>query len=161
MSMEVQADYAVKGRDYDTEMIGPITGTLIDAARLARAEYANGFPNWELYRAACCGDVVYTPFLKTWAQAFAIAYGMTGGVRKDAYSDELCAIAGLDALSIVLYRRELQPYTVTATDLGVHESTYRRLRDSVARRMERSLQDYWGVLGACYRFTCHYERTYS
>lgn len=161
MSMEVQADYAVKGRDYDTEMIGPITGTLIDAARLARAEYVNGFPNWELYRAAYCGDVVYTPYLKTWAQAFAIAYGMTGGLRKDAYSDEVCAVAGLDALCFVLYRGELQPYTVTAAAFDIDPKTYKRLRSVVAARMERSLQDYWGVLGACYRFICHYERTYS
>ncbi len=140
--MEARGDWDIRGKDAETALAGEITGSIISTAWRVNAEFDNGFPNWGLYRAAIAGDSLYTSRLREWVVAFAVAHGESGGVRKDAYSDELACVAGWDALHIVIHMRELQPHTVTADALGVHHKTYRRFRDSLARRMLASLREY-------------------
>lgn len=150
--------YDQRGPDFDTALIGPVTASIIDADRLVRAEWRNGFPNWCLYRSALAGDALYVARLRHWAVAFSVAYCVSGGVKRHAYTDELACVAGWDALHMLLWSRELQPYSVTADALGVHHKTYRRLRDALYRRLRASLDEYWIRLGAAYRHVILYER---
>lgn len=144
--------------DYDTALIGQITGSIIDADRLVRMEWRNGFPNWDLYRVALAGDAAQLPRLRRWAVAFSVAYCVTGGVKRSVYSDELAAVAAWDALSMLVFCRPLQPYTQTAQDLGVSHRTYRRLRDTLYLRMRASLYEYWARLGMAFRAVCVLEK---
>ena len=157
-AVRVQGDWDLRGPDFDTAMIGPVTESLIDADRLVRLEFANGFPNWWLYRCALAGDTLGMDRLREWCVAFAVAYCADGKVKRATYSDELACVAGWDALHMVLYCRPLQPHTVTADALGVHHKTYKRLRDAVYARLRVSLDEYWIRLGAAYRHVILYER---
>jgi len=139
---EATGDWLLRGTDYETQLAGPITDTIIDAAAWVDARWKNGFPNWDLYRAAIAGDSLYIPGVRRWVVAFAIAHCLSGGVKAEAYSDELACVAGWDALHILIHSRELQPTTVSATLLGVHHKTYRRLRDSLVNRLASSLIEY-------------------
>ena len=149
--------YDLRGKDTETALVGPITARIIDADRLVRLDFRNGFPNWMLYRTALAGDSIYLAKLRRWAIAFTWAISEVS-VRRSAVSDELIGCAAMDALSIVLYTREIQPYTVTAAAIGVHHKTYRRLRDGVARRMKLSLNEYWIRLIVAYGYVLNYER---
>lgn len=121
-------DYDLRGQDFDTALIGPVTASIIDADRLVRCEWRNGFPNWMLYRTVLAGDSLYVSRLRYWAVAFAVAYCLEGGVKRQTYSEELACVAAWDALHMVLHCRQIQPYAETADALGVHHSTYKRLR---------------------------------
>lgn len=149
--------YDLRGQDSETALIGPITATTIDADRLVRVDFRNGMPNWMLYRTALAGDSLYLAKLRHWTIAFTWALALSS-VRRSRLTDELIGCAALDALSIVLYTRELQPHTVTAQAIGVHHKTYRRLRDGVARRLKASLDEYWIRLIMAYREVSKYER---
>ncbi len=151
-------DWDVRGPDFDTALIGPVTESIIDADRLVRLDWKNGFPNWYLYRVALAGDSLGMDPLRTWCVAFSVAYCQDGGVRRSAYTDELACVAAWDALHIVMHKRPIQPHTVTAEALGVHHKTYRRLRDSLAARLGASLDEYWIRLGAAYRHVILFER---
>lgn len=151
-------DYDVRGPDFDTALIGQVTPSIIDADRLVRMEWKNGFPNWMLYRTALAGDALYLSRLRHWAVAFAVAYCTTGGMKKSAYSEETACVAAWDALNMVLHKRQLQPYAETADALGVHHSTYKRLRSHLYVSMLGSLDEYWIRLGAAYRHVILYER---
>lgn len=151
-------DYDLRGPDFDTALIGPVTESIIDADRLVRLEWKNGFPNWMLYRTALAGDSLYLTPLRQWAVAFAVAYCTTGGMRKDAYSEEAACAAAWDALHMVLYRKQFQPYRETAERLGIHHSTYKRLRSHLYLSMKLSMDEYWVQLGAAYRHVILYER---
>lgn len=152
-------DYDLRGPDFDTSLIGPITSSIIDADRLVRLEWQNGFPNWMMYRSALAGDTLYLTRLRYWAVAFAMAYCQTGGVRKAAYSDELATVAAWDALYMLLTNRKPEePVYKTAEALGVDPKTYRRLRDHLFGSMRGSLDEYWIQLGAAYRHVFLYER---
>jgi len=139
------------GPDFDTMLIGPVNASIIDADRLVRMDWRNGFPNWALYRTALAGDAVHMPSLKRWAVAFSVAYCSTGGVKKAAYSDELAAVAAWDALHMLVFCRELAPYTVLADRLDVHHKTYKRVRDTLYLRMKASLDEYWARLAIAMR----------
>lgn len=151
-------DYDLRGPDYDTALIGPVTERIGDADRLVRLDFANGFPNWWLYRCAYAGDTLGLDRLRQWCVAFSIAYCMDGGIKRQAYSDELACVAAWDALHVILYSRELQPHTVSANSLGVDSKTYLRLRNRLARRLKASLEEYWIHLGVAYRHVILYER---
>lgn len=151
-------DWDLRGPDFDTALIGPVTESIIDADRLVRLDWQNGFPNWRLYRCAIAGDSLGLVELREWVTAFSVVYAQGGGVKRQVYSDELACVAGWDALCIVLTTRELQPHTTTAEALGVHHATYKRLRNAIARRLRGSLDEYWVRLGAAYRHVILYER---
>ena len=159
MDAQEVGDYDLRGPDFDTALVGSVTERIIDADRLVRLDWKdNSFPNWELYRTALAGDSLYLTRLRQWAVAFSVAYCTTGGIKRHAYSDELACVAAWDALHVTLYRRPLDCYTTLAERLGVHHRTYRRLRDSLARRMLASLDEYWIRLSAAYRHVILYER---
>jgi hypothetical protein len=158
MKLEGTGDYDLKVPDYDTMLIGPVTGSIIDADRLVRVDWRNGFPNWALYRTALAGDAVHMPALKRWVVAFSVAYCTTGGVKRSVYSDELAAVAAWDALHMLIHCRALQPYTVLADRLGVHHRTYKRLRDTLYLRLKASLDEYWDRLGIAFRQVRLWER---
>lgn len=156
--MAAVGDYDVRRPDFDTILVGPVFESIIDADRLVRLEWKNGFPNWELYRTAMAGDSMYMVRLRQWCVAFSVAYCMEGGVRRDAYSDELAAVAAWDALNMLILSRQMQPHTVTAEMLGVHHKTYRRLRDTLYARLRASMDEYWIRLTCAFRQVVLYER---
>lgn len=139
---EAVGDWLLRGTDYETQLAGPITDTIIDAAAWVDARWKNGLPNWELYRAAIAGDNLYIPRVRQWVVAFTVAHCLSGGIKAEAYSEEFACVAAWDALHVIIYSRELQPTTVSATLLGVHHKTYRRLRDAIANRLAASLIEY-------------------
>jgi len=150
---EAQGDWDVRGLDVETALIGEVHGTLIAADWRVRQEFGNGFPNWIMYRTAIAGDALYIRRLREWVVAFSIAYATTGGMRKDAYSEELACVAGWDALHILIHCRQLQPHTVSAEELGVDPKTYLRFRNSVYKRLHCSLMHYWSELIPAYNAT--------
>lgn len=150
--------FDLRGKDTETHLVGPITAQIIDADRLVRTEFRNGMPNWMLYRTALAGDSLYIPKLRHWTIAFTWVLAINGGVRRKAISDELIGIASLDALSMIVHGEELQPYTITAEDIGVHHKTYKRLRDGVYKRLKVSLDEYWLHLICAYSQVKIYER---
>jgi hypothetical protein len=143
-------DYDYRGREAEKALAGEITGTTISAAWRVRADWRNGFPCWDMYRAAIAGDSLHLRRLREWTVAFAIVTATDGAVRPSVYSEEFACVAAWDALSIFLWRRELQPYTVTAEALGLHHKTYRRFRDMLARRLEASHNEYFDRLVKAY-----------
>lgn len=151
-------DYDLRTVDFETVLIGPVTELIDDADRLVRREWRNGFPNWWLYRTCQAGDTLYASRLKDWVIAFTVAYATTGGVKRQAYSDELAYAAGLDALHMLMNNRQMQPYTVTADLIGVHHKTYRCLRDTIYARLKASMDEYWIQLGSAIRQVALYNR---
>ena len=145
-----QGCYDLRGPDFDTALIGGVTASIIDAGRLVRLEWRNGFPNWGLYRTALAGDELLASRTREWVVAFAHRVAQTV-VRADAYSDELACVAGWDALAMLRANREVVPYTVTAKALDVDPKTYKRLRDLLHRFLRASTDEYWIRLGAAYR----------
>lgn len=155
-----KGDWDVRGRDFETALAGPVTPSIIDADRAVRFEFRNGFPNWALYRTAIAGDDLHLAQVRNWVVAFAVAYGMDGGIKRQAYSDELACVAGWDALHILLHGRELQPHTATAEALGVHHKTYTRFRNAIYLRLRASLDEYWVQLVVAYRYVLKAERNF-
>ena len=151
-------DYDLRGPDYDTALIGAVTERIIDADRLVRFEWRNGFPNWGMYRSALAGDALHLAAVRQWTVAFTVAYCMSGGIKRHAYSDELAVVAAWDAVHMLVYCKPMQPYTETAEALGVHHKTYRCLRDTIFARLKASLDEYWIRLTCAYRQVILYER---
>jgi hypothetical protein len=151
--------YDLRGPDFDTAMIGGITASLIDADRLVRLDWRNGFPNWDMYRTVLAGDTLRIDRLRQWCVAFSVAY-CSEAVQKRAYSDDLACIAGWDALHMLMASRPLEPYTVIAERLGVDPKTYKRARDGVFARLRVTLDEYWIRLGAAYRHVILAEKYY-
>jgi hypothetical protein len=151
-------DYDLRGKDYDTAMICAITSTHIGADRRVRRRWSNGFPNWWLSRVAYCGDNYCLPQLKDWVVAFSVAYCVSGGVRSDAYSDELAYTAGMDALYLLIYGREMDYTTSLAKAIGVRHSTYKRVRNCIYARLAKSLEAYWELFAIEFRETAILER---
>lgn len=124
---------------------------LIDADRIARSAYRwNFFPNWEMYRAALCGDRALIRVVKDWAVAFTLAYVDAGGVRLDARSDELVGTVALDVVHKLVYGRWIQDSHESAKGVGVGVNTYRRLRGVIYRLMFASMMEYYGELLSAY-----------
>lgn len=153
-----KGDWDVRGKDYETALAGPVTESIIDADRVVRCEYRNGFPNWAIYRTVIAGDRLFVTRLRHWVVAFAVAYGMEGGIKRSAYSDELAAVAAWDALFILMHGRQLQPYTVAAEALGVDPKTYQRFRNRLYLRLRASLDEYWIQMVVAYRAVLKAER---
>lgn len=156
-------DYQNKIVDYDTQLIGPITDAIIDADRLARRNCLDVLPLWEMYRVAYAGDELYAPALRSWCVGFADAYCRAGGVRRDAYSEELACWVGWDAYTLLVkgasIRAQALPAVTEIADMvGVHKSTYRRLRDVIYRLLLAGLHDYWAELGIAIRRVKQRER---
>jgi hypothetical protein len=150
--------YDLRGPDFSTLLIGPVTERVIDADRLVRLEWKNGFPNWLLYRVAIVGDEIGRRELRQWIVMFTHAYCADGGVRRDAYSDDLATFAAWDAYSLLVHGRQVQPYTVTAAALEVDPKTYKRLRERVCRRLKASMDEYWLRLECAIRHIVLSER---
>ncbi len=151
-------DWNTKGFDIDTLLVLPIHRELIDADRLARLDFRNGFPNWELFRTAYAGENIHLPMLKRWVHEFAIAYCLEGGIKRSVYTPTLAGIAGLDALHMLVLQRTMLPHTAIAADLDVDPKTYKRLRNTLYARLKRSIEDYLLILGASYRQVLISER---
>lgn len=150
--------YTIRGPDTETALIGPITAQIIDADRLVRFEWKNGFPNWMLYRTALAGDSMYLGKLKHWVTAFTLV-SLTGGTTtKRKITDELVGILALDALGMLIFNREVFPPNTASQAAGVHHKTYRRLRDGIYLRLKASLDEYWLRLICAYSQVKIYER---
>lgn len=139
-------DYDLRGPDFETLLVGPITGTIIDADRLVRSGpdgWANGFPNWTMYRCALAGDDHLRERLRLWCVAFAIAYLADAPGSRVRATDELGALLGWDAYSALLTTRWLATGEDVDDVAGVSAKTYRRHRDRIFRRLRASLDEYW------------------
>lgn len=155
---EWNGDFTVKGRDYDTELIGPIRQDIIDADRLVRIECHYRIPAFYLYRAAYAGDSVYLPFLKRWAIGF-VDSALVGFMAHDTGEyDELVGVLALDALSIIIHLKALQTPAEAEESLGIPADAYRKLRATLVRMIDGELRDYFGWLGAMYRIVLSQNR---
>lgn len=137
-------DWDVRGQDFETYLVGPVTDRIIDADRQVRREWYNGIPNWALYRTALAGDTHLRGKLRQWCVAYAIAYAEAGGMRSgQANMDELATLAGWDAF----YRLINSQWIVVGKDVtdvaGVDPKTYRKLRNHVYAALKASLAEYW------------------
>lgn len=151
MNMEAKpsqnGDYDLRGLDYDSFLIGPVTEAHFDADRIARQSLDNGFPNWAMFRAAWCGDSLYRRQTRDWCVAYAIAYCEAGGVRKGLPAEEIGCLAGWDAYYALLNHKWVIAGMDVADVAGVDPKTYRRVRNHVYAAMATSLRHYWAELG--------------
>ncbi len=136
-------DYDLRGPDFETRLVGPITDSIIGADQLVRDEWRNGFPNWDMYRCALAGDSNLRARLRQWCVAFAIAYVADGAVQRRVASDELATYAGWDAYAALLTTRWAVSSADAAEAAGVSPKTYRKLRGAVFARLRASLDEYW------------------
>ena len=146
MSMEAQGDWDLRGRDWETVLVGPVTELLVDADRQVRvgAEgWGNGFPNWYLYRVSIAGDDHLNRKLADWCIAFSLAYLADGGVAARLVSEEFGAFVGWDCFMWLRSRKWMDAGEIQAEDLGISGNTYRRVRDAVLARQNASLAEYW------------------
>lgn len=134
-------DYDLRAPDFETLLVGAVTARIIDADRLVREEWRNGFPNWLMYRCGLAGDVVGRRALLDWCQLFAIAYAETGGLRKP--DETVACMAGRDAFVALLTTRWGAPADEMAAALGIAPKTYRKFRGAVYARLRASLDEYW------------------
>lgn len=154
-NMEV-GDYDLRGPDFETLLVGPVTPSIVDADRIVRSEWGNGFPNWAMYRCVYAGDSHLIPHLRLWCVALAVAYSDTGGLRSP--SDEAAVCAGRDACAALLSGRWGAPSDELAEALGIAPKTYRRFRNAVYRRLRASLEEYWVRLQIAMRQVALLER---
>ena len=157
-------DWDLRGLDFETYLVGPVTDKIIDADRLVRTRYNNGFPNWTLYRTVYAGDTHLRTQLRDWCVAYSIAVAESGFVRKGLPAEEMGCLAGWDAYYRLLNHRWVVGGQDIADVAGVDPKTYRKLRNHVYAANLLSLQDYfvelqiavrqvwkedrWGALGA-------------
>lgn len=159
MNVEVQADYALRGRDYDTELVGPITDDIIDAARLCRVEYENGFPGFPIYRLLLCGDLGYLVPVRQWWVLFSIEWCRRN--MRDAFSEELATVAAWDSLQRTMDPvRPILSATETAESLGVDKEQYIRARRALHGILGSVLKHYWTAIGAMYRIVVAANRKF-
>ena len=144
-------DYDIRGLDYDSFLIGPVTGMHFDADRLSREQWDNRFPNWALFRFAWCGDSLYRAQSRDWCVAYAIAYCEAGGVRSGLPAEEIGCLAGWDAYYRLLNHRWVIAGMDVADVAGVDPKTYRKVRNHVYAAMRASLRDYWDEMGIAIR----------
>jgi len=149
--MEQTGDYDKRGPDFETFLIGEITAAHIDADRLVRQTWANGFPNWQMFRAVDCGDSLYRPILRDWCVAYAIAYCEAGGVRQGMPAEEIGCLAGWDAYYALMNHKWLIAGMDVADVAGVDPKTYRKVRNHVYAAMQASLRHYWNELNIAIR----------
>lgn len=141
--MSHETCYDLRGPDFETYLVGPITDKIIDADRLVRSEWSNGFPNWALYRVAYAGDHHLRPHVRSWCVAYAIAAAEGGLVRKGLPSEEMGCLAGWDAYYALNNHKWLVAGQDIADVAGVDPKTYRKLRSYVYRNCKASLDEYF------------------
>lgn len=149
-------DYDLRGQDYETLLIGPVTELVADADRYVRRQdgglgFDNGFPNWAMYRTAYCGDSHLRQPLRDWIVAYAIAYCEAGGVRTGLPVDEIGCLAGWDAFYRLLNHRWVIAGMDVADVAGVDPKTYRKVRNAVYSALAWSLREYWDLMGVAIR----------
>lgn len=144
-------DYDLRGTDYETLLIGSVCESIIDADRLVRAEWSNGFPNWELYRAVYCGDHLPRQRVRDWCVAYAIAYCEAGGVRSGLPAEEIGCLAGWDTYYALLNHKWVIAGMDVADVAGVDPKTYRKVRNHVYAAQMASLKEYWELLNIAIR----------
>jgi len=153
----MSSDYTLRGRDYETELVGPITDAIIDADRLARAEHRNGFPNFALYRVVLCRDRLYLPLVRQWWVLFSIEWCRNR--MRGSFSEELATVAAWDSLQRVMDPvRPILPGPEAADSLGVHCRDYTRVRDGLVAILYAAVGEYWNWLGITYRVVRRLER---
>lgn len=153
-------DYDIRGKDIETRLIGPITDTLVDAARLADSEHQNGFPNFAMYRLILCGDRQYLPLMRQWWVLFAIEWCKQKMRR--GYSEELATVAAWDALQRAMDpARPLLCADEVAASLGVPRNTYLYARKNLGAILGAALKVYWEWLEISYRIVRKLERKVS
>lgn len=157
MTTNPAGDWDLRGRDYETELVGPITDAIIDADRLARAEHRNGFPNFALYRLIMCGDRMYLEHVRHWWVLFAIEWCRNR--MRGSFSEELATIAAWDSLQRVMDpARPILSGPEVAESLGVHCRDYVRVRDGLTAILYAAVGEYWNWLGITYRVVRRFER---
>lgn len=156
---EAAGDWQLRGLDIDTRMVSETHDTLIDADAMVRRRWSNGFPNWELYRYALCGDPL-TAELREWVEAFCCA-AMPDVLKRTDDTDEVAMACAWDALHGL--RRGIWLFTAstTAAALGVTSKTYSKARRVVWARLHASVLEYWMRLGSAYREVILLEREFQ
>lgn len=132
-----------RGLDFETYLIGAVTEKIIDADRLVRSEWRNGFPNWTLYRTAYAGDTHLSIQLRNWCVAYAVAAAEGGLVRKGLPAEEMGVLAGWDCYYALNHHRWVIAGQDIADVAGVDPKTYRKLRNYVYRANKASVEEYW------------------
>lgn len=133
--------------DYDSRMAEAIHDTLIDADRLVRECWTNGFPNWQLSRVVFSGEDVHVAECRR----FMVALAWTIMDERGLDNDELAGTAGIDAAHMLLRGRMIAPPETLAGILGVGTDLYLLIRNKVYGRTRVSMMTYWTLLGAKYR----------
>lgn len=136
-------DYDLRGLDFETYLVGPVTDKIIDADRFVRSEWRNGFPNWALYRTCFAGDTHMAALLRDWCVAYAVAAAESGVVRAGLPVEEMGALAGWDCYYALNHHRWLVAGQDIADVAGVDPKTYRKLRNYVYAANRASLSEYW------------------
>ena len=136
-------DWDLRGPDFETYLVGPVTDKIIDADRLVRQRVSNGFPNWALYRCVYAGDTHLLPMMRDWCVAYAIAAAESGLIRKGLPVEEMGCLAGWDAYYRLLHHKWVIAGQDIADVAGVDPKTYRKLRNYVYAANLLSLQDYF------------------
>jgi len=140
-------DWDIKGPDFETQLVGQLTGTIGDAARLvargSKRDYpwANGFPNFAMYRTFYAGDTYLRMQVHDWMASWGVAFArerMRSGNTAIAGS-----YAGQDAFYAMLTDDWAHSPENCAKEAGVAVSTYARQRDRTLRRAQESLREYW------------------
>jgi hypothetical protein len=158
-AIEVQADYHLRGPDFETMLVGPITATMIDADRLVRMEWQNGMPNWAMFRCCYAGDTHLRKGLREFCVAFAAAYLETSGaVRPHVVTDDFACLAGWDAYCALLTGKWVASGAEVAEIAEVDPKTYRKVRGAVYARLRASLWEYWIRMQVAYRQVALIER---
>jgi hypothetical protein len=155
----------VRGTDFETLLVGPVTELVGDADRYVRRPvelgglgFNNGFPNWEMYRTAYCGDAHMRLRLRDWCVAYAIAYCEAGGVRKGQPADEIGCLAGWDAFYALLNHKWVIAGMDVADVAGVDPKTYRKVRNHVYGHLLASLKEYWDLMQIAVRHVARINR---
>ena len=104
----IGGDWALRGLDFETYLVGAVTDKIIDADRLARKELSNGFPGWVLYRTFLCGDHHLRTKARDWCVAYAIAAAEAGIVRAGLPIEDVRVRVRFDRGPNLLIRLDLQ-----------------------------------------------------
>lgn len=151
-------DYDLRGPDFETILVGPVTASIIDADREVRDDWANGFPNWVMYRVVLAGDTHLHLRLRDFCVAYAIAHCEAGGVRKGLPADEIGCLAGWDAFYALLHHKWLIAGQDVADVAGVDPKTYRKVRAHVYGSLRASMDEYWVRMQVAIRQVAMRER---
>ena len=159
MTTKPAGDWDLRGLDFETYLVGPVTDKIIDADRLVRQRVSNGFPNWALYRCVYAGDTHLLPMLRDWCVAYAIAAAESGLIRKGMPAEEMGCLAGWDAYYRLLHHKWVVAGQDIADVAGVDPKTYRKLRNHVYAANLLSLQDYFVEMQIAVRQVWKEDRT--